>query len=100
MGKRNLSKNSSGHLYFFVRPGEGRNVHRTATKLVGLANVRSVEITEGEFGFVLKAGRIDGARATRLARSISRTAGGGISTAVCHCRYERRQVVAGQVRRK
>jgi hypothetical protein len=88
MNGKNIRKVSHGCHYFFVRPGRNENLHKAAARLMGIRKVTEVAITEGEYGFVVKAhGVQDVDRA--IVREIARAVGGSSRKAVCHCRYVR-----------
>ena len=88
MGKR-ITTHSRSFDYFFVKPSgkSSESVHRAAKKLIGISRVREVSITEGDYGFVVKAEQAydDG---NLTSGEIVRAIGGGSSKrAICHCRY-------------
>ena len=86
MNGNKIRRVSHGCHYFFVRPGRNGNVHRAAAKLMGIRKVKEVAVTEGDYGFVVKAhGLQEGEQA--VAREITRAVGGNSKKAVCHCRY-------------
>jgi hypothetical protein len=88
MNRNNIRKVSRGYHYFFVKPGRNGNLHKAAAKLMGIRNVEEVAITEGDYGFVVKAhGVQEGDKA--VVREIARAVGGSSRKAVCHCRYVR-----------
>ena len=88
MRGRNMRRVSHGCHYFFVRPGRNGNVHKAAARLMRIGKVREVAITEGDYGFVVKAhGVEDDDKA--VTREIAKVVGGSSRKAVCHCRYIR-----------
>ena len=88
MNRSNIRKVSHGYHYFFVRPGRSGNLHKAAARLMGIRKVSEVAITEGDYGFVVKARDIrDGEKA--VVREIAKAVGGSSKRAVCHCRYVR-----------
>ncbi len=86
MNRKNIRMVSHGYHYFFVRPGRNKDLHAAARKLMGIRKVREVEITEGDYGFVVKAHESDD---PSVIREITRAVGGSSRKAVCHCRYVR-----------
>ncbi len=82
-----VGKNVSGYNLFFVMPEGGRDVHKSAKKLIGIKRVREVLITEGDCGFVVKADpdTADG----NLNKEISKAVGGSSRMVMCHCQYKR-----------
>ena len=85
MGK--ISTNNNGHSLFFVMPKGGKNVHKSAEKLIGFKAVREVMITEGDCGFVVKAD--PDAESGKLGKAISKIVGGSARMAVCYCQYKK-----------
>jgi hypothetical protein len=60
-----------GYHYFFVKPGRNGNLHKAAARLMGIRKVREVAITEGDYGFVVKANDVkDGEK--EVVREIAR----------------------------
>lgn len=86
MGGKGIRRVSRGYHYFFVKPGCNRDVHKAAARLMAIEPVREVSITEGEYGFVVKANEIHEGEKDVLDR-ISRAAKGRSAKAVCHCQY-------------
>ena len=88
MNRKNIRMVSHGCHYFFVKPGRKTGVHTAAARLMGIRKVKEVAVTEGDYGFVVKAhGVQDGDKA--VVRGIARAVGGSSRKAVCHCRYVR-----------
>jgi len=83
MNRKGIRRIANGYHYFFVKPNSKENVHETAEKLMGIKSVREVAITEGHFGFIVKADDDTGDTANR----INRTARGTSNIATCHCQY-------------
>lgn len=86
MGK--IVRNTNGYSLFFVRPGMGRDAHRSAMRLMEMREVKEVLITEGECGFVVKTDPISD-NIVRLGKLITRIVGGDASIATCHCQYRK-----------
>ena len=80
------NKTSGGFDYFFVKPLLYGNAHASARKLAGIRGVREVALTEGEYGFVVKADPSDSSDSSIHDEIIS-AVGGTLSHAVCHCQY-------------
>ena len=88
MNRKNIRRVSHGYHYFFVRPGRSGNVHNAAKKLMRIRKVREVAITEGDYGFVIRAHDVrDGDKA--MVKEIAKAVGGNSKKAVCHFRYVR-----------
>ena len=88
MGGKGIRRVSRGYHYFFVKPGCNRDVHKAAARLMAIESVREVSITEGEYGFVVKANEIHEDEPEILAR-IGKATRGKSTAAVCHCQYIR-----------
>ncbi len=87
MNRSNIRRVSHGYHYFFVRPGKGGNLHKAAARLMGIRKVKEVAITEGDYGFIVKADGLEGEK--EVAMEITKAVGGNSKKAVCHCRYIR-----------
>ncbi len=83
MTRQRIRRVTESYHYFFVRPNSKENVHATAEKLMEIKSVTEVAITEGHFGFVVKAE--DNAKVT--ADRINKATRGTSSMAICHCQY-------------
>jgi hypothetical protein len=88
VGKR-IRRASRGYHYFFVKPGSNSDAHKAAARLMAIAPVKEVCITEGAYGFVVKSDEIHDGENDILDK-ISKATKGRSSTAICHCRYVRR----------
>jgi hypothetical protein len=81
MNRNNIRRVSRGYHYFFVRPGRNGNLHKAAARLMGIRKVEEVAITEGDYGFVVKAHDVkDGEK--EVVREIARAVGGSSKRAV------------------
>lgn len=58
--KNNLVSGSSAFRFFFIRPVNGPDAAAVARRLLSVRNAIEVLITEGDFGFVVKAEYSDG----------------------------------------
>ena len=86
MGRKNIQRVSNGYHYFFVKPGDGMNADATARRIMEIGPVGEVLVTEGEYGFVVRAsGSVQDGEAL-LAR-INRASRGTSRRVMCHCRY-------------
>ncbi len=88
MNGNRIRRVSHGYHYFFVRPGRNRDLHTAARKLMKISKVKEVDVTEGDYGFVVKAHDVEEGDKT-VVREIARAVGGNARKAVCHCRYVR-----------
>ena len=76
---------SYGYHYFLVKPAATGDVHRSARRMMSIGHVREVVVTEGEYGFVVKAD--GGCKAKSTATRIHRVVRGEISSATGHYLY-------------
>ncbi len=76
--------------YFFVRPAERKDVHRAARKLMDIEKVKEVAITEGLYGFVIKADLMHESPEDFVAKEIIGVAGGSVEKATCHGHYRKK----------
>ncbi len=82
--------NASGSFdYFFVKPSRKGDVHKAARKLIGIKGIREVAITEGDYGFVVKADFLYERDNNFLYKEIMKAVGGTSNKAVCHCEYHK-----------
>ena len=75
--------------FFFVRPGSNSNVHLAVQRLVSMHHVKEVQITEGEYGFIVKSALLDYEKQQELGRRIEKTAKGTSKSLVSHCEVSR-----------
>lgn len=83
MNKKGIHRIANGYRYLFVKPNGEDNVRYTAEKLIGIKSVIEVVITEGHFGFAVKAE--DNAKAT--SDSINGPAHGTSRMVACYYHY-------------
>ncbi len=86
-GMQRIVKNTRRDSLFFVMPGKGSDVHRSAKRLIGVRKIREVLITEGSYGFVVRAD--PSVEQQCLSREISRIVGGSSRMAMCHYQYRK-----------
>lgn len=87
---KKLRKRSVSYDYFFIRPAERKDAHRAARKLMGIEKVKEVAITEGRYGFVIKADLTHGNPEESIGKEIIKVAGGSVERATCHGSYRKR----------
>lgn len=80
---------SGGFDYFLVKPSVKENVHKTAKKLINIKGVREVSITEGDYGFIVKADFFAERDSNFLHKEILKAVGGTSKKALCYCQYKR-----------
>ena len=85
MRRKNIAV-SAGFDYFFVKPTKRANVHASARRLMNIKEVMEVAITEGDYGFVIKAEQAAD-ELHDLNKKIAKAVGGSSTKAVCYCRY-------------
>ena len=88
MGKKTMN-NSVSYDYFFVKPSVKGNVHKTAKRLINIKGIREVSITEGDYGFVVKADFLYERDNDFLYREIIKAVGGTTKKALCYCQYNK-----------
>jgi hypothetical protein len=88
MGDKRIKRVSRGYHYFFVKPGRNSDAHKAAEKLMRIEDVEEVSITEGDYGFVVKA-QEPHENGKDILDSITKAVGGNSARAVCHCKYIR-----------
>lgn len=80
----------SNYEYFFVKPAAKENVHETARKLIELERIKEVFITEGDYGFVVKANLLYSEAADSLNAEIKKIVGGSSTKVACLCQYSKK----------
>ena len=88
MGKK-TTKGSASFDYFFVKPSRKGNVHKAAKKLIEIKGIREVSVTEGDYGFVVKADFLYERDNDFLYREIIKAVGGTSKKALCYCQYNK-----------
>ena len=86
---KEIRRVSRGYHYFFVKPGRNVDAHKAAEKLMTIEKVKEVSITEGRYGFVVKADEEHDDTDATLGK-IGGVVGGNAVKVVCHCQYVRR----------
>ncbi len=87
MAEKVIRRVSKGYHYFFVKPRKPGNVHKVAERLMRIDNVKEVSVTEGEYGFVVKAHESE--EEEKVVGQITKVVGGNTIKALCHYRYIR-----------
>ena len=85
-----IRSNGGNYKYFFIKPAVKENVYKTAKKLIGLGRIREVAITEGDYGFVVKATPLNENQRDPLIRKIIEIVGGSSGDAICLCQYSKK----------
>ena len=77
------------HRMYFVKPKENANADKLAERFAGFDSVEEVLLTEGDFGFIVKA-RMDSATDNGdLARCIAEVSSGNCGTVVSYYKYRK-----------
>lgn len=90
MGKNEIRRETKGCDYFFVKPTKNSDVHVSAKRLMRIDGVMEVSITEGAYGFIVKAEQAFEEH-DLLDKKITDTVGGSTRKLVCHCQYGKGQ---------
>ena len=85
---REIRRVSRGYHYFFVKPRQNESIECAVERLMKIEDVKEVSVTEGEYGFIVKAAESDIKKGKVLER-ISKAVGGRPAKAVCYCSYVR-----------
>lgn len=80
------SRNGTGSL-FFVMPEKCSDVRTSARKLIAIARIKEVIVTEGSYGFVVRTE--PGTESKRIGKEIYKVVGGMSKVAVCHYSYRK-----------
>ncbi len=77
------------HRLFFVKPKENTNADKLAEKFAGFDSVDEVLLTEGDYGFIVKA-RMDSLEESKeLVKCISEASSGTCCTAISYYKYKK-----------
>ncbi len=87
---KKLKRHSVSYDYFFIRPAERKDAHRAARKLMCIEKVKEVAITEGRYGFVIKADLTHEKPEASIGKEIIEVAGGSLEMATCHGQYRKK----------
>lgn len=82
-------KTTKLHRLFFVKPKENTNADELAERFAGFDGVDEVLLTEGDFGFVVRARLGTVEEQKELAKCISEASSGYCGTAVSHYKYRK-----------
>lgn len=78
------------HKFYFIKPRLNVNAEELALKLIGLKHVDGVFLTEGEYGFMVKA-RVSGINGTEnVADYISKSMGSKYGEVTSYFEYRKR----------
>lgn len=80
---------NSPYKFYFVEPRENANADRFAERLMGIKNVEEVFVTDGDYGFVVKARVPESRKADNGRDYVSKRLGGSFGKATSHYQYKR-----------
>jgi hypothetical protein len=76
--------------FYFVRPAENRDARSIASKLASLDGIREVYMTEGKYGFVVKAVEAKHQDPERIASYMETSLKGKVDMALSYYRCRRK----------
>jgi hypothetical protein len=76
--------------FYFVRPAENGDARSVASKLASLDGIQEVYMTEGKYGFVVKAVEAKSQDPLRLASYMKTSLKGKVDMALSHYRCRKR----------
>ncbi len=82
-------KREALHKFYFVRPRVNADANKLAERLIGLKAVEEVFLTEGDYGFVVKARFFKDQEPNDVGRYISRNVGLEFGKVVSYCQYSK-----------
>ena len=77
------------HKFYFIKPKPNTNAEELALRLIGLKHVDGVFLTEGEYGFIVKA-RIPGVGGGGVADYLSKNMGSRYGEVTSYFEYRKR----------
>ena len=77
------------HRLFFVKPKENTNADELAERFAGFDSVDEVLLTEGDYGFIVKASVDSLEESKELEKYISEASSGSCGTAVSYYKYRK-----------
>ncbi len=88
-GERKSGKRGVFHKFYLVHPKENANADELAERLIMLKPVEEVFLTDGDFGFVVKARFTDGKEPNDVTSFISKNINSKFGKAVSHYEYKK-----------
>lgn len=80
-------RHGKGYRFYLVNPQSGASASKTAAKLMKISGVSEVIITEGRYGFIVRAQAETAPQGRRVYSAIQSCVKGSLSEAVAHFRY-------------
>lgn len=75
--------------FYFVEPPEGADADRLAERLMGIKDVEEVFVTDGDYGYVVKARSLEGKEPDDTDRHLIKCIGGNFCKAVSYYQYKK-----------
>ena len=85
---RSTHPSSSSYQFYLVGPPANSNTTALAEKLINLRNVKEVFVTDGDYGFIVKAKLSNCKKQDNAYRYLSRL-GGNLGRATSHYQYRK-----------
>ena len=82
--QKQIRRTNNSSAFYFIEPESGSDANETAMKLMQVNGVREVHITEGAYGFIVKA-KAEHAKELQLQLPKSMK----VQSAASHCRYSK-----------
>ncbi|MDE1856796.1 MAG: hypothetical protein KGH98_01790 [Candidatus Micrarchaeota archaeon] len=80
----------SDHRFFLIRPSAGSDIGKMAERLMGFECVQEVYVTDGEFGYLVKARPNADGKADKAEDYIRRRLDKRFGTVTCHYQCRKR----------
>ena len=90
MNRNGIKKLSSRfYKFYLVRPPSNANADHLAEQLMGIKSVEEVFVTDGDYGFVVKARFFDGKEQEDIQEYITKRLGGNYGMVTSHYQYKK-----------
>ena len=80
---------NGAYKFYFVEPRENADANRFAERLMSVKEVEEVFVTDGDYGFVVKARAPDGKKMGGADGCLSKMLGSGFGKATSHYQYKK-----------
>ena len=90
MPARKSSKRQAFYKFYFLRPKENADADLIAERLMDLSSVQEVFLTEGDFGYVVKARFFNGKEPKDVTNYISKAVDNKFGEVLSHMEYKKR----------
>jgi DNA-binding Lrp family transcriptional regulator len=88
-GRRARKKHESLHGFYLVKPRHNANADELADKLIQLNSVEEVLLTEGDYGFLIKASFFDGEEPKNVTDYIAKNISSKFGKVVSYYQYSK-----------